>query len=322
MEKEGVNVGECVPLGLLLAEALRDAVAHTLSVALAHCVWVAVAQKLGVELLHCEWEDVMLPEAHTVPLRLSVTELENVGVNVGECVPLGLLLAEELRDAVTHVLCVALPHCEGEAVKLSECVVLPHCEREGVKLEETHAEPLSLAVTEEEKDGVNDGECVPLVLLLAESLRVAVAQALCEALPHCEREGVKLTETQAEPLKVSVTEEVVEGVNVRECVPLGLLLVESLRKTVALALCVALPHCDKEGVKLAERQVEALRLSVAEEEKVGVNVGECVPLGLLLAEELRDAVTQVLCVVLPHCEGEAVKLSECVVLPHCEREGV
>ncbi len=115
---------------------------------------------------------------------------------------------------------------------------------------------------------------MPLVLLLAESLRVAVAQALCEALPHCDKEGVKLAETQVEALRLSVAEEEKVGVNVVECVPLGLPLAEPLLEAVPHALFVALPHCDKEGVKLAETQVEALRLSVAEEEKVGVNVGE------------------------------------------------
>ncbi len=51
-----------------------------------------------------------------VPLWLADTEEVKEGVNVGECVPLGLLLAEALRDAVAHVLSVALPHCEREAV--------------------------------------------------------------------------------------------------------------------------------------------------------------------------------------------------------------
>ena len=63
-------------------------------------------------------------------------------------------------------------------------MALPHCEREDVKLPETQDEPLTLAVTEVEKETVNVGECVPLALPLSELLRVAVAQALCVALPH------------------------------------------------------------------------------------------------------------------------------------------
>lgn len=129
-------------------------------------------------------EGVTLTETHKEPLTLAVSEVVKEGVNVGECVPLGLLLAEALRDAVPQVLCVALTHCEGEGVKLEECEALPHCEREGVKLADTQAEPLWLADTEEEEEAVRDGECVPLVLPLTEVLYVAVAQALCVALPH------------------------------------------------------------------------------------------------------------------------------------------
>ena len=99
-----------------------------------------------------------------------------------------------------------------------------------------------------------------------------------------------------------------------------------------LAECVMLPHCDIEGVKLVETHAEPLLLAVTEVEWVGVNVMEIVPLGLLLADALRDAVVQTLCVALPHCEGDAVKLVDtheegeilevCVALPHCEGEGV
>jgi hypothetical protein len=53
---------------------------------------------------------------HAVPLWLADTEVVKEGVNDGECVPLELLLVEALRDAVAHVLGVALPHCEREAV--------------------------------------------------------------------------------------------------------------------------------------------------------------------------------------------------------------
>ena len=56
------------------------------------------------------------------------------------------------------------------------------------------------------------------------------------ALPHCEREGVKLAETQAEPLWLADTEVELDGEYVEECVPLGLLHAEALRDTVAHAL--------------------------------------------------------------------------------------
>jgi hypothetical protein len=65
-----------------------------------------------------------------------------------------------------------------------------------------------------------------------------------------------------------------EGVRVGGCVPLSLTLAEELRVEVAHALCVALPHCDREGVKLAESHTELVRLSVTEEENVGDTVGE------------------------------------------------
>ena len=89
-----------------------------------------------------------LADPQVEPLRLVVTEEEVESVNELDCVPLVLSLAEAVRTAESHALCVALPHCETDGVKLEECVALPHWERDGVKL----------------------GECV--------------------ALSHCEREGV------------------------------------------------------------------------------------------------------------------------------------
>ena len=80
--------------------------------------------------------------AHAETLWLSVTVAEKVGVTVDECVPLGLLHAEALRVAVAQTLCVALPHCEMEAVKLMECVALLVCESEEVKVADTQEEPL------------------------------------------------------------------------------------------------------------------------------------------------------------------------------------
>ena len=199
-------------------------------------------------------------------------------------------------------------------MKLTDCVALPHREGEGVKLVETQVEPLPLAVTEAEKEDVNVGECVPLELLLAEALRDIVVQTLCVTLPHCEREGVKLAETH-ELLLMEAQRDAVAQVL---CVTLP----HCEGEGVKLAECEVLPHCEREGVKLVETQEEPLTLAVTEVEKEGVNVEECVPLGLLLAEALRDAVTQPLSVALPHCEKEGVKLAECVALPHCEREGV
>lgn len=51
-------------------------------------------------------------------------------------------------------------------------------------------EPLWLADTEVEEEGVHVGESVPLVLPLEEALRDAEMHALRVALPHCERDGV------------------------------------------------------------------------------------------------------------------------------------
>ena len=143
---------------------------------------------------------------------------------------------------------------------------------------------------------------MPLGLLLAETLLVAVPHALGVALPHCEREGVKLAETHAEPLELTVTEKVEEGVHDEECVPLGLPLADTLCDAVPHTLCVALPHCESDGVKLEDTHAEPLGLNVTEEEDDGVHDGECEPLGLLLIEPLLDAVTHALCVALPHSE--------------------
>jgi hypothetical protein len=87
-----------------------------------------------VALPHCETEGVKLAETHEDPV--------------------GLLLDEELRDAVTHALCVALPHCDTEGETLSVA----------------HAELLGHTVTEDEEEGVNDGECVSVPLPLKEAL--------------------------------------------------------------------------------------------------------------------------------------------------------
>jgi hypothetical protein len=69
------------------------------------------------------------------PLRLVVTEEEVEGVTEGVCVPLGLLHAEAVSDVVVHALCVELPHCKRDGVKLGECVALPLCESVGETLE-------------------------------------------------------------------------------------------------------------------------------------------------------------------------------------------
>ncbi len=69
------------------------------------------------------------------PLRLPVTENDVEDVNEGVNDPLMLSLAVAVRAAVAQALCVELPHCDMEGVKLAECVALPHCEMDGVKLE-------------------------------------------------------------------------------------------------------------------------------------------------------------------------------------------
>jgi len=115
-----------------------------------HCEREGVKLAECVALPHCESEGVKLAVAQKVLLTLAVTEVEKESVSVGECVPLGLLLVDALRDADTHPLAVALLHCEREGVKLAECVALPHCDREGVKLAVTQEVLLTLAVTEVE----------------------------------------------------------------------------------------------------------------------------------------------------------------------------
>ena len=100
--------------------------------------------------------------------------------------------------------------------------MLPHCDKDDVMHAETAGEPLRLAVTEGEREGIREGEGMPLGLSLSEAERDTVAHALCEVLPPCEREGVKL-EVQ-----------------------------------VAHALCVAHPLCEGEGVKLTDAHEEEL----------------------------------------------------------------
>jgi len=117
-----------------------------------------------------------------------------VGVKEAQCVALALLLVEALCATVAHALIVALPHCEREVVKLVDSVALPLGEREAVTLAETHAEPLRVAVTEEDNEGVKEGVCMPLVLSLTDAVRAAVAHALCVELPHCEMDGGTLKE--------------------------------------------------------------------------------------------------------------------------------
>ena len=184
------------------------------------------------------------------------------GVHVEECVPLVLPLAESLRVAVAQALCVVLPHCEKDGVPLADTLNV------GVKLAETLVVPQWLPVSEEEGVAVHEGVPVPLKLPLEENDREDVAHPLRVALAHCEREGVKLDVTQGEGVELADSE--------------------------------ALLHCEREGVKLVEPQSEPLALVVTEVEKEGENVGESVPLELLLVVALSDAVAQALCVALPH----------------------
>jgi hypothetical protein len=110
--REGVNVGECEPLELLLATALRDAVAQTLCVALPHCERVGVKLAECVALPHCESEEVKLADTQVEPLWVVVSEEEVEDVRDGDCVPLVLPLSE------------ALPASEGDAPRVSDAVAL------------------------------------------------------------------------------------------------------------------------------------------------------------------------------------------------------
>jgi len=114
--EEGDDVWDCVPLTLPLDVALRDGVPHALNVALPHC----------------DCSEEKLAETHEESVRLTVTEVEEVGENETESVPLWLPLSVVLREIVAKAV--------GEA--------LLHWEREGVKLAEAHAEPLGLPETE------------------------------------------------------------------------------------------------------------------------------------------------------------------------------
>ena len=129
---------------------------------------------------------------------------------------------------------------EGHSLTL--CVALPHCETEAVWLEERKKEPLLLTVTDDEAEGAREGECVPLGLPLSEVLRETDAHALCEVLPHCDKDGVWHAEAQVEPLRLAVTEGDSEGAREGDGEPLGLPLSEAQRDTVAQALCEVLPH--------------------------------------------------------------------------------
>ena len=65
---------------------------------------------------------------------------------------------------------------EGHSLTL--CVALPHCEPEAVWLEERRKEPLLLTVTDDEEEGAREEECAPLGLPLSEALRDTDAHAL------------------------------------------------------------------------------------------------------------------------------------------------
>jgi hypothetical protein len=258
VEKEGEHVAESVAQELLLTVALS----------------VTVAQALCEALPHCERDGVKLEETHAELERLPVKEEEEEGVHDGECVPLGLPLAEELRDEVAHALCVALPHCEMEGVKLAECVALPHRDRVGEKLAETQAEAQWLAVIEEDEEGDNVGEYVPLTLPLDVALCDGVPHALSVALPLSDCKEEKLAETHEESVRLTVTEVEEVGENETESVPLWLPLSVELREIVAKALGEALPHWEREGVKLAVAHAEPLGLPETEEEDESAHDGE------------------------------------------------
>ncbi len=56
--------------------------------------------------------------------------------------PLVLSIIEAVRAAVAHALCVELPHCEMDGVKLVVCVALEHRVGEGVWLVEAQDDPV------------------------------------------------------------------------------------------------------------------------------------------------------------------------------------
>lgn len=167
-------------------------------------------------------------------------------------------------------------------------VELPHCEREGVKLADPHEEPLLLLLAEAHSDAVTQALGVALPQLEGEEVMLADehVEPLVLMLAVAHSEGVKLVETLAEPLKLGEPVKEDRGVREEEDVPQGLVRGDA----DTLEQCVALPHCDTEGVSVAEAHKE--------------------PLALLLMEALSDKVAHALGVAEPHCEREGVKLEE------------
>ena len=376
---EGEADPEAVPLSV--GSGVCDALKH------------AVAQKVGEEeplregdtegVGECDPDTVCEGVWHPLPLPLATADGEarneedalplplphSVGLPVmeGEIVALGelegaavlLLTPLPLRDTLGEALgvaaAVALTEREGEALELSEAVG----EWEGVGDAEREAEMQALC----ESEAAEEGECKGVPLCESEPLPLEPALALApplgdrgavpEALPHALREGVTLSEKDADAdrlpdgvpeLEARLRDALGEGNPAGEALVVGVTEKESPTVAEREGVTVALWDGDSEaeGQKVPVGEPEAVPHEVGDPEKVPLPVKEVVTVaeceghpeaereaqevGLEDAENVAVAAPERLCEALavPHSEGvlDGVALREGVAHEECEGEAV
>ena len=284
-------------------------------------VWEGVVEAVPVAEPPRAREGEAVPLLHRVPLRVSVPEAlvdrERVPEDETEGVRAGVGLPCTLRDWEGEGVALTLPLGLGERLLL--CEPLGEPEGEG---RATVPDPTPLR----EGLGVGERGAVPLVLPRSEGL--AVAEALRQ--PVGELEGVRdaervrllqgvaeaerVTDTEAEELRVELTEGVAVrwGVRVESAPlaePLGVDEVEKEGEVVA--------ELAREGDAEAEGHCEAVgdRAPVALEQRVVLRVKD----GLGEQERERESVGDTLKERLPVGEAVAVEVAEDESVKICRR---
>ncbi len=273
--------GEPVPQCEGLPLTLREAVWEPQEVALDETETDVVGEPDN----EVEWVSVLLTEGHVVCEALTVRVTESLGVEERE--PLVVTVAH--TDAVEEGEALLQGEADSEGLALRE----PH--GEGETEADTHAEgdcvweALTLElrlvdavyVGEGLADGVAQYEEEALVegVELPEKESVLVPELVYDAEPHCDREGVRLEEKHVDLVRVTLTVALSERLTVGEPLLLGDALFEGLVVIVGHWEAVVEPHCDREGVRLEEKHVDLVRvtLTVALLEKLAV--GELLLLG-------------------------------------------
>lgn len=239
-----------------------------------------------------------------VPPKVMLTEVVRLGVTLFDGVPvedgvplaltLGVLLLLRVRVAVIVELDVGVGELEGSAAL--DCVTVRDGEREMERVGLLVRVGVPELLADTDGDGVKEGdaacEAVPLVVTLDEGVAEVVGANEAEALT----DGLGVAEVEVE----AVTEGGTDALGEMEAV--------GVPDTLGLAVSVA----EEPG----ERDTEGLGVNEADDVALGevLPAALAVPLLLLLAVAVVDAVVDAVALAVPALDGELVLVTEGVTV--------